>query len=123
MSDKTVNWFEIPVRNVGDAVGFYQQVLGHTLGEMPGPEGETMHVFTGPEGPTGALVNTDAIDVPGASGARIYLNCDDISGTLARVEQAGGRLVSEETPIGPYGVIGRFSDLDGNVIGLHHGTD
>ena len=120
MSDTTINWFEIPSNNVADAVGFYARVLGVELGEIPGPDGAPMHVFMGAEGPTGALVAADATDVPGSAGPRVYLNCADIPAALARAAEAGGRIVSEETAIGPYGFIGRFTDLDGNVVALHH---
>ena len=122
MSDTIVDWFEIPATNIADAAGFYGRVLGVELGEMPAPDEGSMRVFLGPEGPTGSLVAVDAIDVPGPSGARVYLHCDDIPGALARAAQSGGKVISEEAPIGPYGFIGRFADLDGNVIALHRGA-
>ena len=39
-----VNWFEIPVTNIGRAVEFYGTVLGEPLGTMDGPDGQ-MHIF------------------------------------------------------------------------------
>ncbi len=122
MSEVTINWFEIPATNVAAAVGFYEAVLGISLGEMPGPEGEAMRVFMTAEGPSGALVAAGDGMQPGANGPRVYLNCPDIDAALGRVASAGGKVVSERTPIGPHGFIGSLEDPDGNLVALHTST-
>jgi predicted enzyme related to lactoylglutathione lyase len=118
----TVNWFEIPVRNTNQAAEFYGTVLGVPLGEMEGPTGP-MHTFVGDEGPTGALVQADADNPPTATGTLVYLGCDDIDAALGRVGGAGGQVQQTKTPIGPFGFIGRFLDLDGNRVALHTPSD
>ena len=110
-----VNWFEIPVTDVGRAVEFYGTVLGEPLSTMDGPDGP-MHVFPGEDGAAGALT-TDL--TPAADGVLIYLYSPDIDAALARVPGAGGEVVAEKASIGPFGWIGRFNDTEGNMVALH----
>ena len=114
-----VNWFEIPVTDVGRATEFYGIVLGGELGSMDGPDGE-MRVFNGAEGPAGALFQTSEVDNPPTSGGvLIYLSCDDIDAALQRAKSAGGTIEQTRTSIGPHGFIGRFTDTEGNSVALH----
>lgn len=122
MSDTTINWFEIPTSNVDKAKTFYEAVLGVALGEIPGPDGDAMQVFMGPEGPTGTLIQAAEGIQPGAVGTRLYLNCADIDAALGRVANAGGKVVTAKTPIGPYGFMASLEDLDGNLVALHTST-
>ena len=111
-----VNWFEIPVTNVSRAVEFYGTVLGEALDTMDGPDGP-MHVFPGEQGPVGALFPVDAAPVSG--GVLLYLHSPDIDAALGRVAGAGGEVLAEKAPIGPFGWIGRFQDSEGNIVALH----
>lgn len=112
----SVNWFEIPVQDMGRAVEFYGAVLNEPLGTMDGPDGP-MHVFNGDEGPSGALSTEDS--TPAAAGVLVYLSCADIDAALARVADAGGEVTAERTSIGSFGFIGRFRDTEGNIVALH----
>ena len=117
MTNITINWFEIPVGDVGRAAEFYGTVLKTAIGEMPGPDGP-MKVF-GPEGsPVGALVSSDGHG-PAEGGVRIYFGCDDIDAALSRARDAGGKVVMEKMSIGPHGHIGHFADTEGNIVALH----
>lgn len=114
-----IDWFEIPVKDVGRAVEFYGTVMAEPLGVMDGPDGP-MHIFPGEEGPNGALTTDDS--TPAEGGVLIYLGCADIDAALARVSAAGGAVLQEKTSIGPFGFIGRFKDTEGNTIALHTGS-
>jgi predicted enzyme related to lactoylglutathione lyase len=50
----------------------------------------------------------------------LYVEVDDLEGTLARAEQAGARAVLPPTPIEGVGRIAMFQDPEGNMIGLIH---
>ena len=113
-----VNWFEIPAVDVGRAAGFYATILDTELGEIPGPRGEPMKVFMGPEGPSGSLMSGEGY-TPGSDGPLVYIGCEDINAVLARVADAGGTVVQEHMPIGDYGAIGIFVDSEGNRVALH----
>ena len=70
----TIDWFEIPVAELGRAVEFYGTVLGTELGEIPGPGGKPLKVFMGPGGPSGAVMSGEGY-TPGSEGALIHLGC------------------------------------------------
>ena len=113
-----VDWFEIPVENLGRAVEFYNAVFDTEMGEIPGPDGNPLKVFMGAEGPSGALMSGEGY-TPGSDGALIYLGCEDINAVLGRVATAGGEVLQEHLSIGEYGAIGLFTDSEGNRIALH----
>ena len=50
----------------------------------------------------------------------VYIESDDIKGTLAKVEKLGGRTVMPATQAGPV-EIALFADPEGNVVGLAKG--
>lgn len=118
MATVTINWFEIPVADLGRAVEFYGTVLGTELGEIPGPDGKPLKVFMGREGPSGALMSGEGYS-PSAEGTLVYLGVDDIDAVLGRVAEAGGSVIQEKMSIGEYGAIGLFTDSEGNRIALH----
>lgn len=115
-----VNWFEIPVTNMGRAVEFYGAVLNTPLDTMDGPDGH-MHVFPGADGAAGTLIQAD--DSISSGGVLIYLHTDDIDAALQRATSAGGAVEQEKTSIGPFGFIGRFRDTEGNSVALHTPSD
>jgi predicted enzyme related to lactoylglutathione lyase len=112
-----INWFEIPVRDIDKAAAFYGAVLGAALKreDFFG----TPHAIFMAEGVGGALIQ-DARRPPASAGSTVYLHAPDgVSACLARAIEAGGKVVQPATAIGPFGTIGLFADLDGNVVGVH----
>ena len=90
----SINWSEIPVTDFDRAMKFYGLIMGNELHkEQMGPL--TMGFFGGGEtGVHGAILAGEGY-VPSSNGALIYLNGgDDLSGMLAKVEEAGGSVVS-----------------------------
>ena len=111
-------WFEVPTRDLARATRFYEAVIGARLQrEEMGPM--TMAVFPHEKPqPTGALVRADGYE-PSAEGTVVYLNLDDIRPALARVEEAGDRVVLPltELPDG-MGVFAQIRNCEGNRVGL-----
>lgn len=118
-----INWFEIPVTQFEPAVQFYQQILGLSLKVDDSFPGCRMAIFAADcEQHEVAGCLTEHPDCrPNADGVRIYLNGgQDLQPILDRVAAAGGKVVMPKTFLrDDIGYIGMFSDLDGNVIGLH----
>jgi predicted enzyme related to lactoylglutathione lyase len=50
----------------------------------------------------------------------VYIEADDLKGTLAKVEKAGGRTIMPPQQAGPVEVA-LFADPEGNIVGLAKG--
>lgn len=115
-----VGWFEIPVVNMERAAEFYADVFEIKL--QPQRMGYArMAMFpqnAGAIGSSGSLVEADSCR-PSRDGVLIYFTETDIEGALARVEEAGGEVLTPRSSIGEYGWVGIFLDSEGNRIGLH----
>ncbi|WP_370413331.1 VOC family protein [Streptomyces fradiae] len=53
----------------------------------------------------------------------VYLAADDAGALAARVKAAGGRMVMEPYPVGPFGVLALAADPGGAVFGLRQAGD
>ncbi len=116
----SINWFEIPAKDIQRAAKFYGAVLEESLelNEFAG----TKMAMLGQGGHTsvhGAVVQGEGYE-PSDRGSIVYLNGgDDLATPLARVAKAGGKVILEKTPIGPHGFIGMFIDTEGNRVAFH----
>jgi predicted enzyme related to lactoylglutathione lyase len=116
-------WFEIPVSDMDRAARFYSEVMGFEV-RVEEMFGSKMGFFPMEDVPmSGALTQTDDFR-PGADGVLIYLNGgEDLSSMLARVEPAGGRVMTPKTKISDdIGYFALFTDTEGNRLGLHSRT-
>jgi uncharacterized protein len=121
MSGRVVH-FEIPFDDAERARGFYKELFGWQVMEMP-ELGYTI-VSTGPsgdQGPTepgyiggGMLAREQAA----TSGPVIVIDVDSIDATLERIGAQGGSTVVGKTPVGDMGFAAYFTDPEGNVVGL-----
>jgi predicted enzyme related to lactoylglutathione lyase len=120
MSQHAIHWFEIFVTDLDRAVRFYQTVLGIEL-RRGVEDGRPMAIFASAveAGVGGALVRDPARE-PIDRGVIVYLDANGkLDACLARVERAGGRVVTPKTDIGPPGFIALVRDTEGNLVGLH----
>ncbi len=119
-----VRYFEIPVVDMERAMRFYASVFGVDFERTP-IDGNDMALFpfdAGASGITGALAKGESY-VAGRQGVRIYFSVDDIDVTLARVSDAGGKLLYPKTSIGELGWVAEFEDSEGNCIAIHADSD
>lgn len=115
-----ISWFEIPVADFDRALRFYATVLDASLQTMD-MGGTRMGMFPSDgRNVSGAIVHGDDY-APGAQGPLVYLSGgDDLSPMLARVTEAGGKVIVPKTEISPeFGHFALFIDSEGNRIGLH----
>jgi len=120
MPTNALNWFEIPVRDLGRAAAFYEKLLQTSLRrESMGPNTLAVFPYTEP-GVGGCLIAGDGY-APGPGGAVVYLAAgDSIEATLARLEAAGGSIATSRTQLpGDMGAFAHILDSEGNRVGLH----
>jgi uncharacterized protein len=124
MSGKVVH-FEIPADDVGRARGFYQEVFGWALTEIPGMN-YTM-VQTTPSDENGMPSDPGAInggmfertgDFANFKAPNIIIDVPDVDEALASVQKAGGTVLVPKMPVGEMGFCGYFTDPEGNVLGV-----
>ncbi|MEC5396876.1 VOC family protein [Uliginosibacterium sp. H1] len=114
-----VNWFEIPVSDLGRAQQFYQTLLARPLERMNFAGTDMVYISFSQEGIGGALV-TDQ-NRPSLDGTTVYLNANpELDPVLARVAAAGGKLLTPRTELPEnMGVFAVIQDSEGNRVGLH----
>lgn len=116
-----INWFEIPAADFARACHFYERILAAPIKRDLSFDGVKLGVLpASEEGVGGAIIEMDQAR-PHADGVRVYLNGgQDLGHVLDRVVAAGGKVVMPKMLIREdIGYIGLFSDLEGNIIGLH----
>lgn len=114
-----VTWFEIPAYNHYRSVAFYNYIFGIEITTVE-LNGFAMGFFPAEGGIGGAIVTGPGC-IPSEIGPLIYLNGgDDLNYSLARVNEAGGRVVMEKTFISETaGYFALFIDSEGNRLALH----
>ncbi|AFY01083.1 VOC family protein [Bdellovibrio bacteriovorus] len=113
-------WFEIPVKDMGRAMKFYEQSfdVSFTLSEM-GPVKMAMFPMKEKEpGATGALVQ-GADYKPSHDGCLLYFSVNSIEDCLKKIKDKGGKTLTDKKSIGQYGFIATFEDTEGNKVALH----
>lgn len=116
-----VGWFEIYVNDMKRALDFYKTVL--QCGDFTDFSfgGEQLFGFPWVENgayASGALVKGDS-GSPGIGGTMVYFNSADCGVEEARVEGAGGKVISSKHAIGEHGFISIIEDTEGNQVGIH----
>ena len=114
------NWFEIPVKDLGRAVKFYEKVFDVklSLDEMGATKMAMFPFSQDVPGAAGSLVKGESCE-PSHSGAVVYFSVEDIPETLLRINANGGKILAPKTDIGQYGCIAQFEDTEGNRLALH----
>ena len=118
-----INWFEIPVDDFARAKKFYEKIFDYQMPETqmgPARMGFLLYDFQN-GGRGGAIVHNPGFYSPSKNGSLIYLNCDpDLSIVLDKVEDAGGKVTTPKTVVGPnLGHWALIEDTEGNRVALH----
>jgi len=117
-----INWFEIPVTEIGRAKAFYEAIFDIKMNEME-MMGMKMAFF--PMENMNGKVSGGLVQgpnyVPSMDGAKVYYNGNpDLSVALGKVEAAGGKILMPKTKIGDdIGYMAFFTDTEGNAAALH----
>lgn len=121
MSGRVVH-FEVPYDDGDRARGFYKDVFGWQLQEMPGMD-YTL-VMSGPSGDSGpteaGFINGGMLSrrESATPGPVIVVDVESIDASLEKISSLGGSTVVPKVPVGDMGFAAYFKDLEGNVIGL-----
>ncbi|MCB9240570.1 MAG: VOC family protein [Flavobacteriales bacterium] len=120
-STNSLNWFEIPATDVVRSKKFYETIFGIQMQDME-MDGSKMAFFPWQPGSgkaTGSIVQSEN-HTPAMTGTIVYLNANpNMDPILARVEEAGGKVLAPKMSIGEFGNIAFIMDTEGNNIGLH----
>lgn len=124
MADWTISpgdWCHVELLN-GDreaAKRFYGAVFGWQFYDIPDAD-YTMITTSenGIQSGLGGLAQAIGALPPAPNGIVPYIRPDDFEKTLARIQQAGGKVLIPKTDVRSYGWFAHFQDPDGNVVGL-----
>ena len=118
---KLISWFEIPSTDFERACAFYNKIFNIKLEINREFNGVPMAMWPLKNGQNAGAIIKQKDMIPGASGTKIYLNANpDLNNVLLKVEDAGGKIIIEKTPIGnEHGYFALFFDTEGNVLGLY----
>lgn len=109
--------FEIGVGNTSRSRDFYAELFSWTI-RTDGSEYGLVDTEAG-EGINGGLMQTPE-GLPAY--VTLYVGVDDLDRYLQRVEELGGKTVTEPMTVGAMGSFAMFTDPDGNLIGLFKET-
>lgn len=111
-------WFEIPVTDLKRSKAFYEAVLKTELKEEEmGPNMTAVFPTAEKSGVGGHLYEGNPAGKGSGNTVHLVVPDNRLEDTLARVEPAGGKVVSPVIPI-PAGRFAYCLDPDGNSIGL-----
>ncbi len=118
----SLNWFEIPAKDITRAKNFYENIFNIKMASMD-MMGMKMAGFPGEPGSGkayGAVVQSPN-HKPSMEGSVVYLNANPaMDSVLARIEKAGGKVVMQKTKINDeVGNMAFFIDTEGNKVALH----
>ncbi len=119
--DKVVH-FEIPTDDMARAQKFYADLFGWKITEVPGRDYHLL--FTVETDPKGLPKQPGVInggmkkrEEPG-EGPVVVIKVVSIEESLKKITAAGGKTVLSTQPVGDFGLYARFTDSEGNVVGL-----
>src|SRR5215472_6739329 len=97
----SITWFQIPAQDFGRAVKFYSRVLKKELREET-MLGERMGIFPYEDGGISGAVTEAPYLKPSLDGNNVFLAVEgELNEALARVESAGGHVMTPKTKLGP----------------------
>ena len=115
MSGRLLTWLDIPCADLARAQAFYKLLLG-ARGRVEARAGVVVI------GPANGAVEMRLVHRPegGGAGPLPYLDLGEaLDAAVARVEEAGGRLLEAPHPIPPYGRRALVEDSEGNRLALY----
>jgi uncharacterized protein len=115
MAQHSIVHVEIPAKDPEAANAFYSNLFGWKHEFYPELN---YHRFYTEDGNGGGYVGLGDAAGHQINHVRVAVSTDDIDGTLAKVEQLGGKTVTPKTEIPGMGWFAVFCDPQGNYISL-----
>jgi uncharacterized protein len=112
MSKHPIVHVEFSAKDRKAAQKFYGDLFGWSFTHY-----DDMHYTTFDTGGVAGGISDVSEENP-AGRISFYIQTDDVTATLKRIEEAGGKVAMPETEIPGTGTFGFFQDPTGNVIGL-----
>ena len=107
-------YLEIPANRAEDSADFYKSIVGWKVRER----GDGNLAFDDTGSVSGTWVKES--DRTPDEQTRVYIMVDSIEDALRQIEQAGGKILTPRTDIGPnMGAFAAFADPVGNEFGLY----
>lgn len=107
-------YLEIPANRAEDSADFYSNIFGWKVRER----GDGNLAFDDTGSVSGTWVKES--DRTPDEQTRVYIMVDSIEDALQQIEQAGGKILTPRTDIGPnMGAFAAFADPVGNEFGLY----
>jgi uncharacterized protein len=118
MEPGAINWIEIPSSNPEASQAFYSKLFDWKTSSEEGM------FFYQTAGEIGGRFSSESKPAASNSGPVFYINCASVKAKLEEINAAGGKTLIEAMvlPQG-WGVIGVFSDPEGNSVGLWSATE
>lgn len=115
-----VAFFEIPAKNFGRAVKFYETVLVSNLKKIA-YDHEKMAFFPKVEGKYPGAISFSEGFIPSIQGVLISFEVSSIEEALVKVEREGGEILAPKTKIeaADRGYFCLIQDSEGNRVGLY----
>lgn len=112
------NWFDLPARDIHDAMSFYEGLFGWTFARLKDNAIADYWVIQNGQELIGGLRKVEKIITDGI-GPIIYITVDDLANTCQRVKDLGGKLSGENVFLNDgRGTFQWFRDREGNLLGL-----
>jgi predicted enzyme related to lactoylglutathione lyase len=113
-----IGWFEIYVKDFDVAKKFYGSIFDWEFKPSQGTKSLYWNIFTGDGSIGGGFMKKESQGHEGHS-VLIYVEVGDITETLKKIKENGGKVNTEKTLINETaGSFALFNDTDGNLIGL-----
>jgi uncharacterized protein len=111
------SWVDVAHDDVDGATAFYGGLFGWTFTEDPSPEDADGYLIAQLDGVDAAGI-VGARAHPGSSGWNTYIAVDDLEAAIARIQAAGGQVVTTASQAGMGGRSAACADPYGVVFGL-----
>ena len=119
-----VQYFEIPVTDLGRAITFYEELFRIELLRRD-VDGYKMALFpetVDGQGASGALAEGD-VYVPAKAGPILYFTITSLQAFLERLAALDATMLLEPQQVEDHGVVAEFEDCEGNRIALFQPSD
>jgi predicted enzyme related to lactoylglutathione lyase len=113
MSKRPIVHFEIPAKDRKQSAQFFADVFGWGFRHSEEPAPYTL-IDTGNVG--GGLPDADETYQPGH--VILYIDSEDVEADLKKVEECGGKRLSDPFMVGEFGQMAFFADPTGNRLAL-----